>query len=97
MTHAFVKTPLALLKSKDHSFNIGSVTDGNVKVEVRTNISDFQKIEKGKYVELHGKVMRFLRNPPYVMFEEKKEWEEKKAAEGLSTETIIGVFKYPEA
>lgn len=95
-TTAYMKTPLGLLHSKDHSFYIGSVTDGKIKVEVRTTNRDFDKIMKGKFVEITGKVVQFLNNPPYIMFAKKDQFKELEIPkdESVSLSEIIMAHEY---
>lgn len=67
VTSAFIKTPFGFFQSKDHSFFIGSVTDGKIKVEVRIAGSEKANFEKGQFVKMTGKVLKFMNNPPYIM------------------------------
>ena len=97
MTNAFVKTPIGHLKSKDNSCHVGSVTDGEIKVEVRTS-SDYNQIEKGKYVKICGRVAQFLQNPPYIMFDSKDDYQEEEieSTQQISFEKIISAYQYPK-
>lgn len=90
--------PVALFTGPSASFYVGAITDGTVKVEIRTTLKDFDKIDKGEFVMVEGSVVQFLKNVPYVQFCSKDHYKKismTQDVQKLSMEEIISVFKYP--
>lgn len=92
----FIKSPLKLYQSKDFSFYVGSITDGKMKLEIRSTALDVNKCPlKGQYIKIVGKITKYLNNVPYLSFAGVENIQELTCdGENLTMSQIIGAYEY---
>lgn len=94
----FVKLPIDLFVGPKASYYIVAIIDGSAKIEIRTTLTNFDKIAKGEFVNIEGTVIQFLNNVPYIQFYSKDRYKKMPLPEDvqmLPIEEIIRVLKYP--
>lgn len=96
---AYVKTELGKFSTKDASFTIGSITDGEKKVEVRCNIvSELMKhlVAKGSAVLVTGRVVKYADNPPYIQIGTRNDYVNTYSPDCLTLDQLAKIFQFYE-